>query len=222
MSLSSVNIYRPRNTELNNSYVILCNTKDAASSFLDIFNKTRHNRNARGAPTDEEQDLLRAMLIFSSSGLDSMVKQIIIDGLEKIIFIHQGALEMFKKFVERRLKRKDEFDYKFLANIIADKNPQNILVNELIEELTSNSIQSVDQLFKVFSFFDIASQSIIDNPELLRKIFKTRNEIAHEMDVDFSQPNRNRRPRSRQDMIKYTKTILIVASTLLRKVDEKL
>jgi len=215
MSLSSVNIYRPRNTELNNSYVILCNTKDAASSFLDIFNKTRHNRNARGAPTDEEQDLLRAMLIFSSSGLDSMVKQIIIDGLEKIIFIHQGALEMFKKFVERRLKRKDEFDYKFLANIIADKNPQNILVNELIEELTSNSIQSVDQLFKVFSFFDIASQSIIDNPELLRKIFKTRNEIAHEMDVD-------RRPRSRQDMIKYTKTILIVASTLLRKVDEKL
>ena len=62
-----------------NSQFILCSAHDAASSFLDTFNKVREARQAKGTPTDEEQDLLRAMLLFATAGLDSMVKQLVTD-----------------------------------------------------------------------------------------------------------------------------------------------
>lgn len=59
-------------------------------------------------PTDEEQDILRAMLIFSSAGLDSMVKQLIRDALPEIIRKSEGAFEMFKTHIERKMKRGDQ------------------------------------------------------------------------------------------------------------------
>jgi NADH dehydrogenase FAD-containing subunit len=62
-------------------------------------------REAKGTPTDEKQDLLRAMLIFATAGLDSMVKQLITDALPSVIEIDLGATAMFKKYVERRLEK---------------------------------------------------------------------------------------------------------------------
>jgi hypothetical protein len=83
------------------AFYILCNTHEAASSFLDIFEKTRQGRNARGTPTDKEQDLLRAMVAFAASGLDSMVKQLIRDTLEKVIERSPGAMRNFKQYILR-------------------------------------------------------------------------------------------------------------------------
>ena len=91
---------------LKNAYIILCNAHDASSSFIDIFEKTRKARKARGTSTDEEQDLLRAMLIFASSGLDAMIKQITRDTLRKVIQIDKGSQAMFKTHIERRLKNR--------------------------------------------------------------------------------------------------------------------
>jgi hypothetical protein len=70
---------------LKKASVIICNTYETACSFLDAFETIRKNRSARGGSTDEEQDLLRAMLIFSTSGLDSMFKQLIKDVLPEVI-----------------------------------------------------------------------------------------------------------------------------------------
>lgn len=68
---------RPRSGDCSNAYTILCNSHDTASSFLETFEAVRSARNARGAPTDEEQDLLRACVVFAGAGLDSMVKQLV-------------------------------------------------------------------------------------------------------------------------------------------------
>ena len=61
----------PNRNECNFAYLILarCHTTPLAH-FLNIFQTTKAARNARGAATDEEQDLLRAMLGFASAGLD--------------------------------------------------------------------------------------------------------------------------------------------------------
>lgn len=212
----------PKNSELQNSYFILQYSINTSSSFLDIFNETRTRRHARGTPTDEEQDLLRAMLLFSSSGLDSMVKQMITDCLSKIIANYDGALAVFQSFVERKLRKEETMNHKYFAEIIITEDPKQFLIKELIYHLKSDSIQSSDQLLKVFSFFDIPSSDITKDIQMLRSIFNVRNQIAHEMDIDFNQPNRNRIPRRKDKMIEYSKFLLSLSSHILMLIDKKL
>ena len=206
------------------AYLILCNTQDTASSFLHIFEDTRRKRKARGTPTDEEQDLLRAMLIFASSGLDSVVKQLVRDALPSLINVDVGSEKMFQQFVARRLDRSGDIDRSLLGELLADKQPRDRLVQNLVSELISGSLQSVEEIMRVAAHFDIPSEKLFSKSELqeFRRIFSARNEIIHEMDVDFNQPNRNRRPRRKQQMIGDTEKIFLVSERFLRNVAAKL
>lgn len=212
----------PHSESLRNAYTILSGAHDTASSFLDIFEKTRDMRKAKGAPTDEEQDLLRAMLIFACAGLDSMVKQLVRDALALVIQRSEGAHGNFKLFIEKRLARQGILDPRFLAEVLSSKDPRDVLVTELVNELTSQSLQSKDQVLRAASFFDIPSNTLAPDLKLLGRIFQARNQIAHEMDVDFDQPNRNRRPRRKAEMITHTTEILRLANTFLVQVDNTL
>lgn len=213
---------RPVHDQPWNGYLILRNSHDAAGSFLDTFESVRQTRRARGAPTDEEQDLLRAMLSFASAGLDSMVKQLVRDCLADIVGAQEGAFENFRGFVEKRLARSSPIDQRFVASVLTHTNPRAKLVEELVAELTSFSLQSRDQLLRVASFFDVPSHTLCTDLVALKRIFDARNQIAHEMDIDFSQPNRNRRPRAKQRMIDDTNALFQVADNFLRAVDGRL
>jgi hypothetical protein len=212
----------PKSEIVMKAFYILCSTHEAASSFLDIFEKSRQARGAKGTPTDEEQDLLRAMLAFSASGLDSMVKQIIKDSLAKVIECHDGAMEMFKQFIEKRLNKKETLDAKLLAEVLASRDPRDVLTSQLINELVSQSLQSKDALFRAASYFDIPSNALTSDPSSLGRIFEVRNQIVHEMDVDFTQPNRSRRSRRKEDMIKHATELLRIGRVLLDKIDSQL
>jgi hypothetical protein len=211
-----------KNGLCENAYFILCNAHDAASSFLDTFNRVRKARKAQGTPTDEEQDLLRAMLLFAAAGLDSMVKQLVTDALPNVVEKDAGATEMFKQHVERRLEKNDRLDRRFLADIIADPNPRRRMLDQLVSDLTSKSLQSTEQLLKTAAFFNIPSAAICDDPAGLSKIFAARNQITHEMDVDFEQSNRSRRPRARAAMTTFTNEIFKIAANFLAEVNRKL
>lgn len=213
---------RPNATSCEPSYVILCNAHDASSSFLEIFGSTRANRGARGAPTDEEQDLLRAMLSFASAGLDSMVKQLVVDALPSVIDRSTGAAESFGSFVEKRLYKGEEIDHRLIAEVLCDARPRDRLVKVLVSDLTSGSLQSTEAVFRAGSFFDIPSKDICSKPNELTKVFRARNEMVHEMDVDFNQSNRNRRPRRKEAMIENTNLVFSAANAFLRGVDNKL
>ncbi len=92
-------------------------------------------------------------------------------------------------------------------------------MSALIDDLISQSLQSKDQVLRVGSFFDIRSAALAPDVRLLERIFRARNEIVHEMDVDFDQPNRNRRPRRKAEMIEHTSEVLRVANAFLSEVD---
>lgn len=204
---------------------ILKSAHDTAAYLADIFEYV----GMQVDPTPEgqqiavhDEDLLRAMLTFASSGLDAMIKQLIRDALPDVINLHDGAQERFRQFVEKRLQRGREPDYSFVAGVIADADPRRRLVGDLVKRLTSRSLQSVDEVLRVGSCFDIPSDALIPEPYSTRRIFSARNQIVHEMDIDFAQPNRNRRSREYSDMEAHTQELFGVAIRFLTEVDARL
>ena len=168
------------------------------------------------------EELLRAMLTFASSGLDAMIKQLVRDALPEVINLRDGAQEGFRKFVERRLKRGGGPDYSFVAGVIADPDPRRRLVGDLVDDLTSRSLQSVDEILRVGSFFDIPSEDLIPEPTVARGIFYARNQIVHEMDIDFARSDRNRRVREYPDMAAHTQALFEIAHRFLTEVNARL
>jgi len=212
---------KPSDGSCEDAFSILCNAHDSATSFLDTFEKLRKARKAKGTPTDEEQDLLRAMLLFATAGLDSMVKQLVTDALSVVIENDEGAAAEFKKFISRRLEKNDRLDRHFLADVIGDAHPRKRMLECLVSDLTSESLQSTEQLLKTAAYFNIPSVSICGDPKSLTGIFNVRNQITHEMDIDF-QRNRSRRPRAKATMTDFTNEIFKIARNFLKEVNHKL
>jgi hypothetical protein len=210
---------QPTSTECQLAFTILCNAHEAASSFMDIFDAVRKSRKAVGASTDEEQDLLRASLVFACAGLDSMIKQLVRDALPTVIDKHPGSHLMLQQHVERVLKNSPTFGVEYMAEIIVSHEPRALLINRLIGDLTSGSVQSAEEVMRIGAHFDIPSKDIVTDVPGLKAVFGARNQIVHEMDVDFKQVNRNRRPRSKSKMTEYTSEVFKVASAFLSEVE---
>ena len=203
---------------MNNSHTILQVAFDTASSFLALFEETEKNTKIK----DKEQDLLRAMLIFACAGLDSMLKQLVRDALGQVIDRKEGADIQLKRYIERRFSRQGTLDLKFLSEVLTRTSPRDALIEELVNELSSKSLQSKDQILRTASYFDIESSKIASISKDIDAIFQCRNQIAHELDVDLEQENRYRRPRQKETMIEYTKGVLELANKILLEVDNAL
>lgn len=161
------------------------------------------------------------MLVFAGAGLDSMIKQLVRDAPSLTLDRSEEAEDNFRTFISKRL-RQDTLDPGFLSSVLTSRDPRNVLAGTLVTDLTSQSLQSKDQVLRVASYFDIPSAALASDLKLLDRIFRARNEIVHEMDVDFAQTNRNRRPRRKTVMIDHTTEILRVANAFLIEVDRRL
>ena len=209
----------PKSDDCKNAWLVLEYAHETAHSFLQIFSKDR----SRGQPSRPEQDLLRAMLVFASAGLDSMIKHLVKDALPTAIKNDSAIHNIFlKEFVERKIKQGEQPDYKIMADVLVAENPMDRMITMWVNDLTAKSLQSADELFKIASYFDIKSNIISKEPNKLKEVFQIRNIIIHEMDVDFSQVKRNRTPRQRNEMIEATNRLLKVCKAFLNAVDDKL
>ena len=162
------------------------------------------------------------MLVFACSGLDSMIKHAIRDALPAVIDRVDRAEDNFRDFVEKQLPTEGRFATGLLSRILTAREPRAALVEELIRDLTGKSLQSKAQILRAGSFFDLPSHQLVDDMDLFDVIFRARNQIAHEMDIDFEQPRQNRAPRPKQEMVDFTKAILRCAAKFLAGVDGKL
>ena len=109
-----------------------------------------------------------------------------------------------------------------MSRILTARDPRAALVEELVRDLTARSLQSKAQILRAGSFFDLPSRELVDDMDLFDAIFRTRNQIAHEMDIDFEQPRRNRAPRPKREMVDFTEAILACGGKFLAGVDAKL
>jgi hypothetical protein len=205
---------RPLEPSCERAYKVICSAHATASSFLHIYCDR-----ADGNPTDEDVDLLRAMLLFAGSGLDAMVKQLITDALPGVVEQNEGAREQLRVFLARRL-RSDEHRSELLATMLVSPQPA-ALHAPLIKELRAGSLQSSEALLRVGAFFDIPTRELTTDVGALDRVFAIRNQVAHEMDCDFSQSSGHRRRRGYDAMTADGTELFAFASRFLTAVDSR-
>ncbi|MHB1946946.1 MAG: hypothetical protein ACYCQI_02385 [Gammaproteobacteria bacterium] len=235
MEIEELNI-KPLNTYnlplCENSETIFKFTKESIRNFRNIYKTTQDNKIDPANHTD--QDLLRAMLIFSCSGLDALIKQLVKDTLKEIILKDQksiGAKQQFQTFVEKKLKKgsfviegseQTLVDQRFLAKILISDQPQLELINFLIKDLIDGSLQSQDELLRAAAFFAITKEQILEDSKTTQEAFKVRNIIIHQMDVDFAALDKSRYVRTDANMIMLTENILTISVNFINAIAEKL
>ena len=144
------------------------------------------------------------------------------DALPDIIKKDDGAMKLFVERVEKIIYKENNLDTKLFVKAILAQSPREIMIQELIQELTAGSLQSAEELFRVGAYFNIASTTLSKDVDKLKTIFNVRNQISHEVDIDFDQPNRSRHPRKRDEMISFTNELFRIGKTFLEQVDKKL
>ena len=135
---------------LTKSNMILESLKNTINSFFNLYNISGNE--------EEKQNILRAIIIFSCSGVDAIVKQLINDTLEYVIEHDEGAFNQFKQFSTKKIQNKSETNYNLLTELLVSEHPRKILISSLKNELTQNSLQSAEELFRVASYFNIETK----------------------------------------------------------------
>lgn len=215
-----------RNTILHKSFLILQQTHDSAQHFLKAFDAIRKKRpgGKKGGTTDEEQDLLRAMLVTVATGLDAMIKQIIKDCLMDLSKSEELVIKALVDFTEKKLKNSNsgEIGNKFLARVLVSDSQKNEIISECINEWASGSLQSASQLLSAMNMLGLTQEDIKLELQRLKLIFDIRNKIIHELDINFNAPKRKRNVRSRPRMIKETNFLLEISENVLDSIKRKL
>ena len=168
------------------------------------------------------------MLFFAGAGLDACAQQVVRDALPKLAEEHEEAREALVGFSARILRKSGDaegasVDTRVLASILVG-NPEENLIERLIDDLTGSSMQSVDELKRVAGHLGVVkSSALMTAIEKLREPLAVRNRIAHDMDIKITlTKGRNRVSRKRADMVKGANLLLAAAENLINAVDAEL
>jgi hypothetical protein len=215
-----------KSTACAEAMLVVCTAHSAADALLRSYEVMRHQRGRpRGMTTDNEQDILRSMLVMAGAGLDATVKQLVSDALAQLIPVDDRAQNSFEKFVQRRLLSDGvagTFNAKLMASVLVSDNPQKQLIREYVRHLTDGSLQSVDSLFEVAAALGAEPSAVGLTPAELKPVFETRNKIIHELDINFGPGRRTRTVRSQSSMIRATERLFRLAHALIASVDIRL
>ena len=212
-----------------NAALILKHSHDCASALLNAFNRARNERGgAGGMTTDEEQDILRAMLVMAAAGLDAVAKQLIRDALPALVKANLSVRQGLERFVSQQIRGASDAPEvsggrHFLARVLSAPSQQSQVIEEYIQELTGGSLQSVDELARTAAALGLdATRQLGLDFSALREVFRIRNSIVHELDMNLAGDRRKRNLRRRSDMIKHTNVLLQLAESLRDAVDKAL
>jgi hypothetical protein len=181
----------------------LASAYDAVDAVLDNLEKIRELRrqevgDIRGRLAANEEDLLRAAVVFTGAGLDATLKQVIRDALPQLLETSVQAHEKFETFAADRLGTGEIADTKIIARYLTSENPRERLIEDYIYELTGSSLQSAEEVQKVAGALGIDDADLRRRIGGLRTLFMARNEISHQLDLQqLERPgDRTRRTRA--------------------------
>src|SRR5690349_14702081 len=113
---------------------------DAVLVTLETVRQLRKQKGGdiRGRLTAPEEDLLRAAVVFTGAGLDSVLKQLIRDTLPDLLRMSDQAHEKFEAFARDRLGTGEIADSAMIARYLTSENPRDRLIEDYIYELTGS------------------------------------------------------------------------------------
>lgn len=201
---------------------VVNHAEKSVNGFLDAFTAVRRDRGtSQGAPTDVDQDLARAAVVFAAAGLDSCIKHLIKDSIHSLSAFDQKVGDKLDKFVKKLISA-DSPD-RLAAALLAD-SPRQSLVDSYIYDLTGSSLQSFEELSKGAGALGIDVTLLTQQKNEIVEIFKTRNRIIHELDVKFEaqQGQRDRNGRTKSQLSQDAKLLISLAKSFIQSVENKL
>lgn len=216
--------FSPKSERTKIPALILEHSIASANALWLAYDLARVNRGKpRGITTDQEQDLLRAMVIAAASGLDACLKRLLRDCVPMLIHSSEKVHEAFEKFVQRHLQSGEGvISAKVLARTLAAPHPQSQLIEEYVYDLTGDSLQSAEQVMKACAALGADEKHCVGDFGKLKAIFSARNQMIHELDMNFEHPIRKRRVRTQADMKGYAERLLDISHAIVKDVDGRI
>jgi hypothetical protein len=175
-----------------------------------------------GRTSDQDQDLLRAMLVFSCAGVDAAMKALIEDALPDLADMDPAVQGKLDQFAERYLADGGAVSSKSLARVLGHAgSPRQALVQQFIQDLTGGSLQSSEQLQTVSGALGVTDPDLRRGADELNAVFRARNQIIHELDLT-AEGWFNRRQRAMRHMVDMANDALNVAQGIINSVCENL
>lgn len=178
---------------------------EAVEAVFDTLYKIRQLRKAEGGGiqgqlTNNENDQLRAAIVFSGAGLDATLKQMIRDTLPMVLEAgNEQAHKKFEDFAHERLGTGEIADTQAIARYLTSASPRERLIEDYIYELTGSSLQSSEEVQKVAGALGVDDKDLRKKIGELKPLFTARNEISHELDLQSPEKPGDRTRRSRTD-----------------------
>jgi len=171
---------------------------DAVFRNLETIRQVRRDRgeNVRGRVPANEEDLLRAGIVFTAAGMDATLKRLIEDALPALLLACPDVNKKFEAYVRGRLSLDDA--PATLARYLIAPAPRDAVMLDYVCSLTGDSLQSVEQLNKVAGALGLNDSGMRQEIGRIKPLFVARNEISHELDLLHTQRQGDRARRTRQ------------------------
>jgi hypothetical protein len=194
-------------------------THGSVTGLLDSYNLVREERvksqgHGAGRLSRDELDLLRAALIFTSSGLDACCQTLVTESLPSLIGLGGTARLLFERWLEAQVHQ----PIPAFVEALKDPDPRSAFMRLYIQSKTKASYQGTTDLKeRVRDLLGIPKATIPDaRIKALDGFFTARNDIVHRLDYVTPQgPSTKRHHRSPVDVVKECDRVLIVTSGLI-------
>lgn len=180
----------------------------------------KHRMGSRGDPRgrmdEDERNLLRSAIVFSSSGIDAVCRRLLRDCLPALVS-QQGSSA--RKAYEDWLRAKVEQSRRdsALAHALLDTDPTARLVELYVSARTKPSLQGSSDLDDVRTALGVPKKRLPQKQlEGLDPFFSARNSIIHDMDLaDPTSKSQKRIHRSREDTVQLCDPVFTVLADLM-------
>lgn len=194
-------------------------THDSVSGLLDSFNLVREETakvkgTAAGRLSRDQVDLLRAALVFTSSGLDASCQALVTLCAPALINKGGAARTRFDLFLDQQMKTPSEA----LVTAVKAIDPRKALIDLYVDTKTKASYQgSGDLKDRVRDLLGIPNAAIPNKRiEALDGFFTARNDIVHRLDyVSATSTSRARNSRAAAAVVSECDRVLALVSDLI-------
>ena len=164
----------------------------------------------------DQVDLLRAGVVFTSSGLDAVCHRLVRDTALPLIERGGGAKAQFDAYLKDQLSQPRAPDG--LLDAVTSPDPRTALIDRYIGAKTSSSFQgSTDLRRRLRDLLGIPKSALPDTRlTALDPFFKARNSIVHQLDyTDSTGTGTARQHRAPADVVAQCDQVLLLASDVI-------